>query len=176
VTEEPDAELLRRFVHGDRDAFESLFHRFEGDVHNWVRRIVRDGSSAEDVVVDTFWRAYRARARFDWSRSVGAWLRRIATNAALDHLRASRRVERRPADERTLASASVDYALKDAIARAFDHLSPKLKAVATLAIIEEVSHAEIAEALGVPIGTVKSRLHRAMRALRVELRRLGVEP
>jgi RNA polymerase sigma-70 factor (ECF subfamily) len=54
-------------------------------------RIVREPGDAEDVLVETFWRAYRARARFDPSRSFGAWIRRIATNAALAQLRSMRR-------------------------------------------------------------------------------------
>ena len=88
MADEPDGELLRRFVQGDRDAFEALFAAFHGEVHRWALRIVRDGSAADDVVVDAFWRAYRGRARFDASRSFGAWMRRIATNVAIDQLNA----------------------------------------------------------------------------------------
>lgn len=82
-----DRELLERFVHGDPAAFESLFRLFEVEVFRWIVRIVRDASAAEDVLVEAFLRAYRGRAGFDPSRSFGAWMRRIATNAALDHLR-----------------------------------------------------------------------------------------
>lgn len=85
---EVNDDLLQQFVNGDEAAFEALFRRFEGEVNAWILRIVRDGSSAEDVHVDAFWRAYRARARFDWSRSFGASMRTIATNAARDHLNA----------------------------------------------------------------------------------------
>ena len=52
--------LLERFVRGDEDAFESLFRRFEAEVYRWILRIVRDDSSAEDVLVEAFWRAYVA--------------------------------------------------------------------------------------------------------------------
>ena len=90
MPDELDGELLRRFVQGDQDAFESLFRQFEIEVFPWIVRIVRDASSAEDVLVEAFWRAYRARASFDSSRSFGAWMRTIATNAARDHLRALR--------------------------------------------------------------------------------------
>jgi RNA polymerase sigma factor (sigma-70 family) len=85
----PDRDLLERFVSGDHDAFESLFRQLSVEVHRWIMRIVRDQAAADDVLVETFWRAYRGRARFDPSRSFGAWLRRIATNAALDELRAA---------------------------------------------------------------------------------------
>ena len=53
--------LLERFVRGDEDAFESLFRRFEAEVYRWILRTVRDDSSAEDVLVEAFWRAYRGR-------------------------------------------------------------------------------------------------------------------
>src|SRR3990172_4768842 len=86
-----DRELLERFVNGDPAAFESLFRQFEVEVFRWIVRIIRDASSAEDVLVEAFMRAYRGRARFDPARSFGAWMRRIATNAALDQLRTARR-------------------------------------------------------------------------------------
>jgi RNA polymerase sigma-70 factor (ECF subfamily) len=173
---EPDAELLARFVHADRDAFEALFRQFEPEVYRWIMRIVRDRGRAEDVAIETFWRAYRARARFDWSRSFGAWIRRIATNAALDHLRAERRHGGVvPVYERMMPSPPLDTGVHDALAAAFSRLPVKLRAVATLALIEELPHAEIAEALAIPVGTVKSRLHRALRSLRDELRTLGID-
>lgn len=83
-------ELLERFAQGDVEAFEALFCQLQGEVYGWIVRIVRDPGQAEDLTVETFWRMYRARARFDPGRPIGAWARRIATNAALDHLRARR--------------------------------------------------------------------------------------
>ena len=173
-----DAEILRRFVEGDRDAFESLFRRLEVDVYRWILRIVRDAPAAEDVLVEAFWRAYRGRARFDWSRSFGAWMRSIATNAARDHLRATRRRAWAwsPMADRLPASVDAERGLGEAIALAFRRLPPKLQVVASLALIEERPHAEIADALDLLVGTVKSRLFRATRALRKELAVLGIRP
>src|SRR5438874_1848358 len=91
MPDELGRDVLERFVHGDQEAFALLFRHFQADVHRWIRRIVRDLSAADDVLVDAFWRAYRARARFDPSRPFGAWIRRIATNAAQDHLRVAYR-------------------------------------------------------------------------------------
>lgn len=172
---EVDRELLDRFVQGRQDAFESLFRQFEHEVFGWILRIVRDTHMAEDALVEAFWRAYRGRARFDSSRSFGAWMRRIATNAALDQLRLARRSamsSRRDAPEPIAPSAS-DH-VRDAIQLAFGRLPPRLRIVATLALIEGQSYAEIAEALGLPLGTVKSRAFRALQRLRKELARLGV--
>ena len=176
MADEPDGDLLRRFVQGDRDAFEWLFTRFHGEVHRWSLRIVRDASAADDVVVESFWRAYRGRARFDPSRSFGAWMRRIATNAARDYLRVARRQAGSLAHEPVDATSAPDRDLAAAIERALHSLPPRLQVVVTLALIEERPYAEIADALDVPIGTVKSRVFRATRALRKELTRLGIQP
>ena len=174
-----DHGLLERFVQGDRVAFERLFRQFESEVHRWILRIVREPAAADDVLVEAFWRAYRGRARFDPSRSFGAWMRRIATNAARDHLRAARsRAGWRVADDTMPAPAQTmqDPGVSHAIAAAFRRLPPRLLVVATLALVEEQPHAEIADALGLPLGTVKSRVFRAVRALRKELARLGTTP
>jgi RNA polymerase sigma-70 factor (ECF subfamily) len=175
MPDEPDADLLRRFVQGDRDAFEWLFRQFEAEVYRWVLRIVRDASTAEDVLVEAFWRAYRGRARFDSSRSFGAWMRRIATNVARDHLRAARpRAGWSTTDDRIPAPSGSDRDLGEAIALAFRKLPPRLQVVATLALVEEQPYAEIADALDLPVGTIKSRVFRAIRALRKELARVGI--
>src|ERR1700675_4269595 len=89
VLEQPP-DVLRQFCHGDLDAFEALFRHHQGEVHGWIVRIVRDPAAAEDLTVETFWRIYRARARFDRARGFGPWARRVAPNAALDHLKAAR--------------------------------------------------------------------------------------
>lgn len=71
---------LERFTRGDIQAFEALFREYQGEVYGWIIRIVHDSGAAEDLTIETFWRIYRARARFDPCRSFGAWARRIATN------------------------------------------------------------------------------------------------
>ncbi len=177
MPESDDRELLERFVQGDATAFESLFRRHEAEVFRWVVRVVRDPGAAEDVLVEAFLRAYRGRARFAPSRSFGAWMRRIATNAALDRLRTLRREAGwSSTDERTPAPAGADPYVAESVALAFRKLPPKLQAVATLALVEEQPYAEIADALGLPVGTVKSRVFRAVRRLRSELDALGIRP
>src|SRR5271165_4238405 len=83
-------DKLRQFCNGDIDAFESLFREHQGAVYGWIVRIVRNPAAAEDLTIETFWRIRRAHARFDPNRSFEAWARRIATNAALDHLKTVR--------------------------------------------------------------------------------------
>ncbi len=177
MADDPDGALLVRFVQGDREAFEVLFTRFHAEVHRWSLRIVRDASAADDVVVEAFWRAFRGRAQFDPSRSFGAWIRRIATNAARDQLRSARRHAVATAGDTGIRAAPVpDRGVAEAVALALRRLPPRLQVVATLALIEERPYAEIADALDVPIGTVKSRVFRATRALRQELARMGIQP
>ena len=170
-----DRSILDRFVRGDQEAFETVYRCFEADVYRWIARIVRDESAAEDVLVEAFWRAYCGRARFDPSRSFGAWMRRIATNASLDHLKRLRR-HAKATDASMPVTGAHDRTLHDAIVVAFRRLPPRLQVAATLALVEGQAYAEIADALDVPVGTVKSRVFRAVRALREELERLGIRP
>lgn len=65
-------ELLERFADGDVQAFEELFREYQGRVYGWIVRIVRNPAAAEELTVEAFWRMYRARERFDASRSFGA--------------------------------------------------------------------------------------------------------
>ncbi len=171
-------ELLERFAQGELGAFEELFRQCQGEVYAWIVRIVRDRGAAEDLTVETFWRIYRARARFDPARSFGAWARRIATNVAIDHLKKSRREVPSPVDppSTTPPDAAVQQELHDRIERAFRLLPAKLRVVAALALIEEKPHEEIAEALGISPAAVKSRAFRAAHRLRKTLRRWGIEP
>src|ERR1019366_10012321 len=87
---EEHPKVLAQLAAGELEAFETLFRQFQGEVFSWVVRIVRDPAAAEDLTVETFWRIYGAHARFDPSRSFGAWARRIATNAAIDYLKSAR--------------------------------------------------------------------------------------
>jgi RNA polymerase sigma-70 factor (ECF subfamily) len=175
-------ELLEHFARGDAEAFEALFRQFQGEVYGWIVRIVRDPGAAEDLTVETFWRIYRARLRFDPRRDFGPWARRIATNLALDHL-STQRSSTTLADDcppACLRCSPPDPALaadlRQKVAVAFGRLPVKLRTAATLAMIEETPYGEIAEALGISIGTVKSRVFRAVRLLRGDLQRMGVEP
>jgi RNA polymerase sigma-70 factor (ECF subfamily) len=169
-------ELLKRFRQGDPEAFEALFRQFQADVYGWIVRIVRDPSTAEELTVETFWRIHQARGRFDPGASFGAWARRIATNLAIDHLRQARPDMALPADLAQPASADpiVCRETRRQIAVAFRRLPVTLRVAATLALIEEQSPRDIADALGTSEGAVRVRVFRAVRLLRQHLRRVGV--
>jgi len=175
-------KLLAQFAAGELEAFETLFRQFQGEVFRWIVRIVRDPAAAEDLTIETFWRIYRAHARFQPERSFGAWARRIATNVALDYLKTARPRDEQFAESLPGESLPNQFAgdssssnpatrreLRERTQLAFEQLPAQLSAVAALALIEECPHAEIAEALNISTAAVKSRLFRAVRLLRKKL-------
>jgi len=175
---EQQSELLEQFAHGELAAFETLFRQFQGEVYRWIVRLVRDPGVAEDLTIETFWRIYRAHARFDPKRSFAAWARRIATNAALDHLKSAHPQESLPDDlpAATSPNPGIQRDIRERTARAFRQLPAKLQVTATLALIEEEPYQDIAEALGISVGAVKLRVFRALRILRKKLQQMGIEP
>jgi RNA polymerase sigma-70 factor (ECF subfamily) len=169
-------DLLERFAAGDLDAFESLFRQHQCAVYRWIVRIVRDPSAAEDLTVETLWRAYRAHAGFRPDGNFEAWLRRIGTNLAIDHLRTTRAyVELSDDFPANLApDAAVQSETRIAVHRAFTSLPPRLRVVAQLGLIEEEPYRVIAEALGISESATKLRMFRAVRMLRKKLTQAGV--
>lgn len=178
---ERSGNLVDRFRQGDTDAFEELFRRHQRLVYSWVLRIVRNFPAAEDLTVETFWRIYNARARYDPARPFEPWARRIATRAALDWLRA-----RRPETElddvlfALPAAPACDPGMTAEIrrktAQAFARLPPRLRIAAVLALVEEQPHKEVAAALGITVTAAKLRVFRAVRLLRKDLERQGIMP
>jgi RNA polymerase sigma-70 factor (ECF subfamily) len=175
---EQPSDVLQQFSLGNLEAFEALFRQHQSEVYRWIFRIVRDPATAEDLTVETFWRIHRAHARFDAARGFEAWARRIATNAALDHLRSKPPETELPDDlvQPPLPDPGISQELRQKTAHAFGRLPPKLRIAATLALIEEQPHKEIAEALGITTGAVKLRVFRALRLLRKNLKQQGIEP
>lgn len=172
-------EVLERFAAGDSDAFECLFRQHQGEVYRWIIRIVRNSATAEDLTVETFWRIYRARARFDARKgNLCGWMRRIATNAALDHLRRSRREVELPEEMPDTGKpvSAEQNEMRQAIFQAMDRLSPAVRATVLLALVEEEPYENIAKALGISTTAVKLRVFRGVRVLRKELSNAGVRP
>lgn len=168
-------ELLERFAAGDLEAFETLFRLHQKEVYGWIVRIVRDSGIAEDLTVETFWRIYRSRARFDPQGNFNGWARRIATNAALDHLRRSRNETELPKE--LPAAPQPDPAIAGetrlCVRNAFEALPAKYRLVAVLALIEEEPYENIAAAAGISVALVKVRVFRAVRMLRKRLAALN---
>ena len=153
-----------------------------------ARSLTRNHADAEDLVQDTLLRAYRAIDRFD-GRYPRAWLLTILRNTHINRNRKRRpellrdpdtqleRAARTPeSDAASRPDRFIDLGLDAALEDALATLSPPFAEVVELVDVDGLSYAETAEALGVPIGTVMSRLHRARRKLRDQLRATGVAP
>lgn len=167
-----ESELVRRAREGDRAAFGELVRSEQRGVFAVAVRIVGNREDAEDVVQDTFVRAWKSLRQFDETRSVGPWLRTIAVNRALTLVGAR---QRRGTEELTDTHPWSGPSPQDDAERrerdrrirvALDSLPEEQRAVLALRAGEDLSYEEIAAALGIPIGTVMSRLARAREAMR----------
>jgi RNA polymerase sigma-70 factor (ECF subfamily) len=181
--EEPEAALLGRIARGDEPALAALYDRLAPLAHGLALRIVRDARLAQDAVQDAFLRTWRNAGRYDARRGrARAWVLRIVRNAAIDLLR-SERAELR-AESGAVAGAAgpgVDEAAARAqrggrLREALADLPAEQRRMIEIAYFEGLSHSEIAAREGIPLGTVKSRIHEGIGRLRrlVEEGRLGV--
>lgn len=173
VALEPLVDAARE---GDRRAFDELVRLTYGDVYNLAIRLTGNEADANDVVQDTYVRAYRGLRRFRGDASFSTWLYRIASNCASSFL--SRRGRHRheslsDADEAVTIDPAHDpslhaeaSSLRASIERALEQLPHRLRAVIELRDLEDLSHREIAERLGISESATKVRLHRARRTLR----------
>jgi RNA polymerase sigma-70 factor (ECF subfamily) len=175
---ESDAELVARVWQGDEAAFEQLVLRHQRYVFNLAYRVLGDYAEAEDVTQEAFLRVWRGLSGFRGQARFTTWLYRIVHNLCLNRLPRLRRelLQIEPPEEILANPAPSPPDLFDARERlAFlhaqlDRLPEKYRLVLTLRYLQEFSYAEIAAALDVPMGTVKTHLHRARRLLRERLR------
>jgi len=171
----PDRELAARAVAGDDGAFAELVRRHERRVYNLALRMLGRSEDARDAAQDAFVSCYRNLSKFRGDAAFSTWLHRIAVNACYDVLRRRRDVlgldeapEPPPAaDHGDAVTTSVD------VRRALLAIPDEFRTVLVLHDIQDLGYDEIARILEVPVGTVKSRLHRARVALG---RALGGEP
>jgi RNA polymerase sigma-70 factor (ECF subfamily) len=163
-----DRELAHRFSSGDDESVRAVYERYGRAVHTVAYSIVRDSATAADVVQATFVKAWRAAGTFNPERDLGPWLYTIARRQAIDTLRRERRVE--PAEPEVIDVVELPPSLESAweaweVRLAVDQLPDDEREVVRLAWFVGLSHPEIADQLSVPVGTVKSRSHRAHRRL-----------
>ena len=178
-----DEELLGRFRGGQTEAFGLLVRRYERELYGYLRRYLGDSSLAEDVFQNTFLQLYLKSAQYESGRPVRPWLYTIATHQAIDALRRNARHQilsleqkreegsdgelrnlldtlesRGPAPMDNLAAQERKAKVRAGVERLPDFL----RDVVILAYYQGLKYREIAEALGIPVGTVKSRLHAAL--------------
>lgn len=166
---ESDEELMRAVAQGDERALADLVDRHAARVHAFLTRVVGDRDDADDLLQDTWMRVARGARSFDPTRRVRPWLYGIATNLARD-LQRRRAVRVRALHEGSLEATrpqSPPGPVERIDMRArLAGLPERLREVLVLRYFEGLDEAEMADTLGIPRGTVKSRLHGALRALR----------
>jgi RNA polymerase sigma-70 factor (ECF subfamily) len=176
-----DRRLLDRMVQGDGDALAELYDRYARPVYSLALRILRDAGDAEDIVQEVFAQLWRHASRYTATRGVvAAWLLTVARSRAIDRLRARRaRPEAAPDDaaaSRVIdASPPIDHQLLSAeqiagVRAALDDLPVLQRVAVELAYFDGLTHAEIADRLEQPLGTVKTRIRLAMAKLRETLK------
>lgn len=162
-------DLVRRAQTGDRDAFEALIRTRYDRLYAVATRILRDATAGEDAVQDAVIVAWRDLRGLRDPERFDAWLHRLVVNGCRDELRRSRRrariTEILPID-RPSADASERMARRDELDRAFRTLSIEHRAVLVLTHYAGFGAPEIASILGIPVGTVYSRIHNATAAMR----------
>jgi RNA polymerase sigma-70 factor (ECF subfamily) len=161
-----EAALVRSAQRGSEDALEELFRRHWRATHRAAFLVVHDSAAAEDIAQESFLAAIRALDRFDRRRPFGPWLHRIAINRAIDWSR-SRRLRREVsvADEAMLEGGG-GRELSDELLVALGELGTEQRAVVVLRYLLGYPPGEIGEMLGMPRGTVNSRMRRALDRLR----------
>ncbi len=177
-----ETRLIERAKAQDETAFDQIVALYSDRLYNYILRMVGNPQDAEDVLQEVFLRAYQGLPSFDGRSKLNTWLFQIATNLCIDfYRRRGRRVQTVPfqasssewldteAEEIEFEDtqtpnpmeALLDKELQQVVERALEALSPKLKTVLLLYDVEGLSYEEIAQALRIPMGTVKSRLHLA---------------
>ena len=189
-----DEDLLVEYVEKDtREAFEELVHRYDRKIYSYLHRYLRSAELAEDASQATFLQVHLKCRNFDPRRRFQPWLYRIATNRAIDLLRRNRRhnavslntgtsdwgssegltdqniLSFRDADPSEQSEAAED---RRRIRSAVDKCPTRLKGVLELVMFQGLKYQEAADTLGIPLGTVKSRMHGAV----VRLRRTFMAP
>jgi RNA polymerase sigma-70 factor (ECF subfamily) len=176
-----DAALLTQIAGGDRQAMAALFDRYSGIVYSVALRILKDTGQAEDVMQDIFIQIWKKPDAFVSGRgSLGAWLVVVTRNRAIDTLR-----RRRPTDsvDDVVLASSTDLAteaerntLIGRVRLYLDQLPPEQRKSVEMAYFEGLSHSEIAEKTGDPLGTVKTRIRLALITLRKAMQSGGPIP
>jgi len=185
-----DAELVASALRGSEDAFRDLVLRFERPIYALILRMVHDSQTAEDLAQEVFVKAYRHLASYDPRRKFASWLFKVAHNTTIDHLRRAQ-LDTVPlageqseegggllavlADDSTEspAAAAERRGMARALERAIARLRPDYREAVVLRYVEGLAYQEICEVLALPVGTVKTNLHRARKELADSMRAAG---
>ena len=192
MTREQEAAVIQAVLDGDINAYELLVKEYEKNVYNLALRMVGNSEDAADMSQEAFIKAYNSLTSFRGDSKFSVWLYRIVSNVCLDYLRSRGRrqtvslstenddgedVEIDIADETQSPERLLDRRLtRDAVRRGLAALPPEHRQILLLREIQGLSYDEIADALGIEAGTVKSRIFRARKKLCAFLRKDGNIP
>ena len=174
-----DHQLLRGAARCDEDALDELYSRYSTPLYNYLLRLVNERSVAEELLQEVFVAVWEGASRFRGQAKVSTWLFRIAHHRAVDWLR-----RRRPGSLEEIARLPADDDPEEEVFGTWDaeqlqvalaQLSPDHRAVLELVFFHDLPYREVAQIVGCPVGTVKSRVSYAKRYLNGVLRRMGVE-
>lgn len=188
-----DAELVLRALRGRQDAYREIVERFERPVYSLVVRMVQDPAAAEDLAQEVFIKAFRRLDTYDPQRKLSSWLFKIAHNTTIDHLRRhvpeTVPLEAEKDDDRGgLAAVLSDGSSADpsavaerrdmarSLERAIGRLRPEYRESVVMFYVEGASYQDICEVTGLPLGTVKTNLHRARKELAQQMAAQGWGP
>lgn len=179
-----DGEIVRRCLAGEEEAFRILIQRHERAVYYLIWRMVRSDEDAKDLTQEVFLKVFRVLEQFDQERNFSSWLFKIASNQTIDFLRRRRLktvslghdpededrppldvADVRPRPDEDLAESK----RRERLAALIDRLAPHYRIVIELRYEQQLSYDEIRDILGLPLGTVKARLHRAHQQLKAWL-------
>ena len=174
-----DEQLMARAKAGNDAAFEELYHRYARRLKGFFfLQLGRDEELAADATHDVFLRAYEARNRYQEGKNVSTWLFTIAYNICRNHYRSNAyetqllaTLDAEPISEEQIEVQLDAAALDDALAQVLSELPPPLHQLFSLHYQEELTIPQVAEIIGIPEGTVKSRLHKTMNIIRKKLKR-----
>ena len=181
MTREEESRIVQKVIRGDVNAFEKLVIEYEKSVYNIALRMTGNSEDASDMTQEAFIKAYNSLQSFRGDSKFSVWLYRIATNVCLDFLRSRSRkptvslsvednegeeVQLDVADESQSPELLLDRQMtRESVRRGLDTLSPEYRQILLLREIQGLSYDEISQALGLEVGTVKSRIFRARKKL-----------
>lgn len=187
MAEWEDREIINQVLQGNTQLFALLVEKYQKSIFNYVFRLVRQKQEAEDLAQETFVKAFFALSKYDNSYQFSTWIFRIALNLCRDHFRKKKgplfSLHEPIGDDENSELADMieqqafldpdgevlNQELRTKLEKAIDQLPFKFKQVVILRHLENLSYEEIAQVTGLPIGTVKTYLHRARKTLRKEL-------
>lgn len=177
--------LAKLALKGDQQAFAELVDLYQDKLYHMAHRMLNNRQEAEDIVQDTFLRVYKNLDRFDETLKFSTWIYRIATNLCIDRLRKRKPAfsldaesqeyegldgySMIPSDNRTPESELILSDTQRILHQAMESLPPKYKSVMMLRYIQDMSLQEVGDILGMPVTTIKTRVHRGREFLRKKL-------